>query len=584
MQIPYEVTPRRDTGLFNAKLGIWLFLASEVMLFGGLFSAYVFLRVGVREGIDAPWPNGTDVHGYSFASGEFGVWIGFLNTLILIASSVFVVMAWAALKMGNWRKYQGFMLLVLLCAALFMVNKGYEYYQKFHHFGARLTDGTLVDGKLAFDAEHGHNGEKISFEVKQMEFGMNLREVSAYFFKFAQIPKDAEIGVKLETWKLFEKRNASDVEKDPAKKLADLSDVELAELGWVEVKISDDWWASQEIPDGNLDAWFAKHKLAWVRNSDENATPWDEVEDRLIEMKEGQDELRDFVIEERREVVQRALDAYRDSLDQLQKKDRTVDWKFDKRDWDNRVRRAVAGVTVPGLPYVLGKLEKKVLFELSASDILNRDYSPREDDSDLEIKHRAPLFRGCAIIGEVTDDLVDIEVHTLDFQMTRDDGQSLAWELLGEEGAAYKAGYREFQSGQREEFADWVKKGGTIPNDKMRLWMHIHPGHHKDETGGEGQGDHHEYPIVSIPRDQIRFMSNHGPAFHPYNAIYFTMTGLHGLHVICGAVVLGHFLFFGKKLYDKNPEHLANRVEVGGLFWHFVDLVWIFLFPIMYLL
>ena len=37
MEIPYEVTPRRDTGLYNAKLGIWLFLASEVMLFGGLF-------------------------------------------------------------------------------------------------------------------------------------------------------------------------------------------------------------------------------------------------------------------------------------------------------------------------------------------------------------------------------------------------------------------------------------------------------------------------------------------------------------------------------------------------------------------
>ena len=40
---------RPDTGLYNAKLGIWLFLASEVMLFGGLFSAYIFLRVGARR-------------------------------------------------------------------------------------------------------------------------------------------------------------------------------------------------------------------------------------------------------------------------------------------------------------------------------------------------------------------------------------------------------------------------------------------------------------------------------------------------------------------------------------------------------
>ena len=43
--IPYIVEERPDTGLNNSKLGIWIFLASEVMLFGGLFSAYVFLRI-----------------------------------------------------------------------------------------------------------------------------------------------------------------------------------------------------------------------------------------------------------------------------------------------------------------------------------------------------------------------------------------------------------------------------------------------------------------------------------------------------------------------------------------------------------
>ena len=46
MEIPYTVKPRPDTGLYNAKVGIWLFLASEVMLFGALFSSYILLRVG----------------------------------------------------------------------------------------------------------------------------------------------------------------------------------------------------------------------------------------------------------------------------------------------------------------------------------------------------------------------------------------------------------------------------------------------------------------------------------------------------------------------------------------------------------
>ena len=48
--------------------------------------------------------------------------------------------------------------------------------------------------------------------------------------------------------------------------------------------------------------------------------------------------------------------------------------------------------------------------------------------------------------------------------------------------------------------------------------------------------------------------------------------------------VYGKETTYNKKLFDKDPEHMANRVEVGGLFWHFVDLVWIFLFPILYLM
>ena len=80
MQIPYETTARPDTGLYNAKLGIWLFLASEVMLFGGLFSGYLFLRLGAEDGY---WPHGL-----------LNVPVGTFNTAVLIASSVTIVLTW----------------------------------------------------------------------------------------------------------------------------------------------------------------------------------------------------------------------------------------------------------------------------------------------------------------------------------------------------------------------------------------------------------------------------------------------------------------------------------------------------------
>jgi cytochrome c oxidase subunit 3 len=49
-------------------------------------------------------------------------------------------------------------------------------------------------------------------------------------------------------------------------------------------------------------------------------------------------------------------------------------------------------------------------------------------------------------------------------------------------------------------------------------------------------------------------------------------------------VVIAYFLTAGSKMWQTDPERFTNRIEVVGLYWHFVDLVWIFLFPAMYLL
>ena len=79
---------------------------------------------------------------------------------------------------------------------------------------------------------------------------------------------------------------------------------------------------------------------------------------------------------------------------------------------------------------------------------------------------------------------------------------------------------------------------------------------------------------------------HHGllPSTNTFLAIYFTLTGLHGLHVIGGMAINGYLWGPGAKLWKTDPEHFTNRVENSGLFWHFVDLVWIFLFPVLYLL
>jgi heme/copper-type cytochrome/quinol oxidase subunit 3 len=111
MNIPYTIEERPDTGLTNGKLGIWLFLASEVMLFGALFSTYIILRMGAPE-----WPH-----------GELNVWLGMANTFILIGSSVTMVMAWASLKLGEWGKHRMYLALTVALSVLFLINKYFEY-------------------------------------------------------------------------------------------------------------------------------------------------------------------------------------------------------------------------------------------------------------------------------------------------------------------------------------------------------------------------------------------------------------------------------------------------------------------------
>ena len=74
------------------------------------------------------------------------------------------------------------------------------------------------------------------------------------------------------------------------------------------------------------------------------------------------------------------------------------------------------------------------------------------------------------------------------------------------------------------------------------------------------------------------------PSSNTFFALYFTMTALHALHIIGGMVIIGYFIGPGAALWKKDPEYYTNRIECTGLYWHFVDLVWIFLFPTLYLM
>lgn len=157
MEIPYTTAPRPDTGVYNAKIGMWLFLASEVMLFGGLFSSYILLRVAAP--VDT-WPR-----------GWLHVGLGTVNTILLALSAITTLMAWAACKARLLDRFKFYMATTLVLGTVFLCIKGYEYRDKLTHYEVVLKSGGIVDGHLVSRDSSGVviSGRKVHDRAELMD-------------------------------------------------------------------------------------------------------------------------------------------------------------------------------------------------------------------------------------------------------------------------------------------------------------------------------------------------------------------------------------------------------------------------------
>lgn len=539
MEIPYIVNARKDTGLINSKIAIWLFLASEVMLFGGFFSAYVYLRLGA----DYPWPERT-----------LPVLPGLINTFILIASSVTVVFAWVALKLGNWRQFQIYMGITVACAAIFMVFKGIEYNVKFHHQAARLHDYTVIEGHLGYQKDDkeeyvlDRNGkkieenrirfvaEKLTFSVRRFHAPWVNEMLSEAEHAKSSIRLTADIkaiiseGGEEETIaKAGEVLSIDLLEKIKQVQLGALAynsalRTDALRMEWKEAKVANPskkgWQLSSDV---NIDMEaLSPRLLTEISTVEFTVNPPTRLLFKPRDIKEGaaSSTLRDTT------VITGAMEA-----------SPMVFHNLDAIDFQWLVMKAKEKGISPESAIANSWLMKNSKFVRKAwawhvarnedrQAQLTKDYGLKEDGK------------------------------TPKRTLTHKELYRLGWKDLGEMGVETKGVKIGGVAKIKEEFMG--------PNYKAR---------------GEKT-----FPHISVPREEIRHAAKFSPAWNTYYAIYFTITGLHGLHVVGGALVLLYYLVLGRKMFLSNPEWFANRVEVGGLFWHFVDLVWIFAFPIFYLM
>ena len=93
---------------------------------------------------------------------------------------------------------------------------------------------------------------------------------------------------------------------------------------------------------------------------------------------------------------------------------------------------------------------------------------------------------------------------------------------------------------------------------------------------------HHKWTPPLVPGPDFQLAGATDPSAQTFFVLYFCMTGLHALHMIIGLGLLAFLV--PKALRGEFSAENHNWVEGVGLYWHFVDIVWIFLFPLLYLL
>jgi cytochrome c oxidase subunit III len=93
---------------------------------------------------------------------------------------------------------------------------------------------------------------------------------------------------------------------------------------------------------------------------------------------------------------------------------------------------------------------------------------------------------------------------------------------------------------------------------------------------------HDKFVHHLVPGPGFRFDGSDARGAHVFYSLYFAMTGLHALHMVIGLPILGTLAWLARK--GRYSPAYFTPVEMTGLYWHFVDIVWIFLFPLLYLI
>ena len=442
----------------NSKLGMWLFLGTEIMFFTAFIGTYIVLRVGSQ-----PWPTVEQTH--------INVLAGGVNTFVLIFSSYLVVVAYEAMTQKNFAKARNTLWGVFICAAAFLGIKAYEYYGKWVH--------DILPGHVAESDEQAM--DKV---VAEMEAAVAARvnELRPDSVVEEELQASAEErGVELTPKELEEHIAFRQAEKIKSLQ-GELEDTEVSEERKDEIQtflaLNDEFISLKNHVNENVPIGVGlQDNVTTVTTTDGKvlkgilvSVPDDSNSMKLIIG--GENKVTETIL--KKSEIKDRKDSSKIALDQVEHK---------LKDLKNTARVVVGENTIEGVV-----LEKD-----------DHGHGGEESESEDPVSDAETL-----VLRTGEDSIEKIERSEIS------------------EGPVYL--YRDLLSGVHE-------------------------------------------PAVIV----------YGNIFA---SVYFLMTGFHAIHVIVGMVLFLVVLSQGSKINEK----WTDWVENCGLYWHFVDLVWIFLFPLIYII
>jgi heme/copper-type cytochrome/quinol oxidase subunit 3 len=525
----------------NGKLCLWLFLSTEIMFFAGLIGTYIVLRFGAPTNT---WPLPHDVHLQES--------VGAFNTFVLICSSVSIVLALESAKNNRAGLAKIWMVVTLALGSVFLGVKMYEYSSKFAHGIYPAKPRSLIweraDVNYVSAVRQRLSTLRASLDADTQRLAALPEEIDTLSARIKKdeatkvTPIDAEINEKLA------RRKAIATDEADAKKLTDEAQREAKLKALAEERVT---------IDKDVNALRKERADTPVKLRQAKAD-----KDRLEKGKEERD--RRFAIAD--DLLVNAAQWAERTAAGSPFGEKSADPQAKSLHQVGAMEVLAANIYRTSLTPQIDdylKLERSDIQDELATvngklDSLDSDRSKNESiieeqESLLETanKRKANLDEGADTAA------VDAEIESINQQITE------LQQLLVSTG---------------EQIAQLETRKAAL-DGRVKIIEKLLPGgayyapHAEHESGDGGHG--HEVGL-NATEPWLRLPMKI-PSGNMWASTYFLMTGFHALHVLVGLFV------FALALPMRLDAKRSNFLENTGLYWHFVDLVWIFLFPLLYL-